>query len=868
MVSPEQAHPQVHLRSYSEGVAQAAPPADCDVDGNDSRRVLARALLDDLEPLRPIALPRVMMEATIASLVESIANAARRSGQDRANEDEEVTALDDASHLGLQLGTRFNGDPRALSVLQRHLSAFCPPPIMAAPGVTGDSRRPDTSWFTARVVEGFCARSRELVVREQQVIHKSVLDVMADAQQALFESESRFRAVFESSIIGILICDMAGRIVSMNPSLLALTGGTIDKWTGEPASGLVDTFEGDTQSMVAFYRAFMAGVEQHRSLQGELVFTSGTSIWAHLVNTIVREANGKARYIVTLIQDMSDRQSYEASLRSSEERVRQLIQNSSDLIAVVTDTGTIDFVSANIARILGHEANAVEGTPFQQLVADDSVIAFNTVVEEVRSGRRSSARSEVMCMHRNQSWRWMEIVCTEMEGAWRTPGIIINARDITERKAFQHQLERQAYFDGLTALPNRLHFRSLTDTALRSGQSLALLFIDLDRFKMINDSQDHGGGDHAIVAVGQRILDTLIAGETVGRFGGDEFAVLVENASLPQAIATASRILEALERPISLQHHETAVGCSIGIAMSGPTLDTSNALLRAADIAMYKAKANGGGQAVVYEPAMLRETVARIELATALHDALDHGEFESWYEPEFDLFTGELRAFGVVTRWNRPGVGLVDYDEFRTQAEELGLLTAINRWQLEDAARQVQRWLAAGIDESKLAFSVRVSDGSSPGGTMLVSSIREVLASTRIEPQRLRIDFDSRAITDGHIAPGGLASSINALGVSFGIDNFGVGYHPLAFLSRMNAQMIKFDRDFIQDGEELDARLAILKAVTTLAHNIGVRVAIAGLDSARHVDYARLAGCDQGLGPAFSPRLRAAKMEQLLRTAQ
>jgi diguanylate cyclase (GGDEF)-like protein/PAS domain S-box-containing protein len=437
--------------------------------------------------------------------------------------------------------------------------------------------------------------------------------------------------------------------------------------------------------------------------------------------------------------------------------------------------------------------------------------------------------------------------------------------DVTSRKQAEAALQHQAQHDALTGLPNRALFRARLETALREARAgkhrVAVLFLDLDNFKLINDSLGHHTGDQLLVEVAQRLRSCLRGADTVARQGGDEFTVLLENVVRPaEAQQVAERMLESLRTPVRLDNREIFVAASIGMAVSGAGQSDPDTLLRNADLAMYQSKASGKSRHSMYDAGMRTASLERLELETDLRHAVDLDQLRIHYQPIYALADGRISEVEALLRWDRPGHGLVYPADFIGIAEETGVIVPIGRWVLREACCQGQAWR---LHVPNLVMSVNLSarQFADPG---LVHDVREALFSSGLTPSALKLEItESVAIDDVESAIAKL-HALKSLGVQLAIDDFGTGYSWLNYLKRFPVDTLKIDRSFVErvDCDAQDA--AIVHSVVTLAKTLQLNVIGEGIESQAQAKHLHALGCDSGQGYLFSRPQPASAISALL----
>lgn len=764
-----------------------------------------------------------------------------------------------AKRLGASIAELFRASPRAIASAQQDLLLF----LHRGTADKGVDRTLLIDVSTAFAF-GFATRSRDMIFAEQHQVHASMLEVMWEAQQARYESEARFRAVFDASVVSMCLSDLDGNLQTANRSLLTMLGYELKDVLGQSPR---DIIAWPTERTIEECKQLLAGERENIELETELRTKDGGLIWVHLATSLIRAQDGSPSYIITLVQDISDRKRSKAIIQQTDRRVRELVQNSSDVISVISQSGVVEFMSPSVRRMLGYDPDSLLGKHFIDLITDETRASFELLLDDLQDRPRHTTRAEMRAIHQDGTWRWLEVVCTNLTDVAGIGGIVVNARDVTDRKAFEQQLERQAFYDSLTALPNRLSFRERLDAAcaraVTSNTAVAVLFLDLDRFKLINDSLGHASGDQTLVAVGQRILDTLRPGETVARFGGDEFTVLIESATVARAMQTAARIHRALQRPMPIGNRLSTVEVSIGIALSDGILVCGGDLLRAADIAHYRAKGLGGAISVVFDHPMAVEAVERIDLEVDLVRALGKREIEPYFQPEIDLQTGELCSLEVLMRWNRPGRGAVAPERFLAVAEETGIIVSLGRYVMERVFRQVVTWENEGLIPRDLPISINLS-GRELRAADFLETIERLLDTTHFDPHRLRLEIKDPATSVPERLGHQVISRLLDLGIHITIDCFGIGSDSLTQLRRMDADRIKIDRSFMAWSGEAGVDAAMVKAIVDVANRIGVEVTAVGLETEQQVARAWEAGCHHGQGFFFAAPMPASALRNYL----
>jgi diguanylate cyclase (GGDEF)-like protein/PAS domain S-box-containing protein len=485
--------------------------------------------------------------------------------------------------------------------------------------------------------------------------------------------------------------------------------------------------------------------------------------------------------------------------------------------------------------------------------------------ELARSGRW---QGEVWNRRKNgETYPEWQTISKVTDGEGRPQNYVTVFSDISQQKVSQEKLEYLAHHDALTGLPNRVLFRDRLEHAIRradrAGSKLAVLFLDLDRFKHVNDSLGHTVGDDLLQDVAVRLRGFLRRDDTLARLGGDEFTILMEGLRQGKdAAVLAEKLIKSLCEPFQIKDYELMVGASIGISIYPQDAQTAEALLRNADAAMYRAKDSGRNTHRFYSRDMTTTALERVVLEAQLRHAIEQEQLQLFYQPEVDLVSGRLVGLEALVRWQHPGKGFVEPARFIQLAEDTGLIVPLGEWVLRAACIQGRKWLDANIDFGSIA--VNVSASQVLRGT-LANNIARILAETGFPPERLEIEINESFIMRQPNQSIGHFMAIRELGVQLAIDDFGTGHSSLAYLKQLPIDKLKIDRSFVQDlpGDVNDAVIA--RAVIALGHSLQFRVIAEGVETAGQRDFLRTEGCDEAQGYLYSRPMDAEKVEELVR---
>ena len=560
--------------------------------------------------------------------------------------------------------------------------------------------------------------------------------------------------------------------------------------------------------------------------------------------------------------------------QQTEARFRSLVQNSTDVVMVVDADSTVRYVSPSVHGVFGYDPGELEGTQLTRLVHPDDrtqVLLFLTASE--REGAGSTTLIESRIRHRDDFWLHVETLRTDLMHDPNVKGIVLNSRDVSERKAFEEQLAHQAFHDSITGLANRALFRDRVEHALdrqtRDDRPLSVLFMDLDDFKTINDSLGHAAGDRLLGEVGERLRTSLRTPDTAARLGGDEFAILLEDGGEGvDAADVAARILAALDGPFLLEDKEVFVRASIGIATADVRRETgpegAEELLRNADVAMYIAKEAGKNRYQIFEAEMHDTALRRLELKADLQRAVDNHEFVLHFQPVLRLETGEIEGFEALIRWNHPSRGLVMPLDFVPLAEETGLIVSIGAWVLEDACRKAQSLQPRDPDAKPLTMAVNLS-ARQLQRPEIVPEIDRVLRDTGLPSELLVLEITESVMMRDLVLSNQRLSQLKQLGVQLAVDDFGTGYSSLNYIRRFPVDILKVDKSFVDGVSEGGEESALTGAIIELATILNLRAVAEGIERADQLEKLLELQCELGQGYYFSKPLPFEEIKELLR---
>ncbi len=592
----------------------------------------------------------------------------------------------------------------------------------------------------------------------------------------------------------------------------------------------------------------------------------GQTHWVLMNKVPLRDMDDNITGIVGIALGITDRTSFNDALERSEARFRTLVQNTLDIISILNASGTILYESPSVERVLGYTPEDMIGADSRALIHPDDLSPVSAAFDVALDDPTRTPTVEFRFRHKDGSWRWLQSTVTNLLDDRAVGGLVVNSRDITERKEIEAQLWHQAHHDSLTGLPNRVLFMHRLQQALdeRGSSKVAVIFLDLDGFKVVNDSLGHEYGDRLLVAVAERLRSDLLAGDLLARFGGDEFTVLPDHVTEPSdATRMAERLQATLAAPFAVNGHTLVVSASLGIVLSSAELPTPTDLLRAADVALYRAKANGKGSRAVFDTTRDASALAQLDQEQDLRLALDRGELRLHYQPKMDLTTGGLVGVEALVRWQHPMSGLVPPAAFIGVAEETGLIVPLGAWVLGEACRQVMAWHEQFPADNMLELSVNVSPVQIRHPD-LVGQVKGVLRETGFPPERLVLEITERGLVDATEATDRTVEALIALGVQLAIDDFGAYQAGLGYLRRWPMHILKLDQTLVNDLGQNERSRAIVAAVVALAKTLGMTVTGEGIETAEQLAKLRELGCDWGQGYTLAPPLPAEELVAFL----
>ncbi len=686
------------------------------------------------------------------------------------------------------------------------------------------------------------------------------------------EPDWLLKTVVENLNDGVVITDVSDRVQYVNSRMAKLVGCSVTEMVGNPAQKFFSEIEG----WLEFQEGDASGKAQpfYGWREGQLKRKDGRKFWAEVNATLLCSNQGEPSGTLITVRDITERKWLEEYLRLLE----SVVVNANEIVMISQTEPTIDdplslrivYVNDAFSRATGYSSGEVIGKAAQILLGKNTAEAE---VDRIRTtlSQHEAVRSEVILYRKNGTEFWADVNMVPIRNEQgQVTHFVSVMREVTERKLVEEQLRRNAFHDSLTGLPNRLLFmerlsQMVSKVKDETNYQFAVLFLDLDRFKVINDSLGHLVGDQLLVSIARRLEACINPGDTVARLGGDEFTLLLENFQEEKyATQVAERVQRALSNPFNINGHEIFTSASIGITLSSTAnFDRAEDLLRGADIAMYRAKAQGKACHEVFDTDMHTHVVGLMQLENDLRKAIERQEFELYYQPIVALATGKIMGFEALVRWTHPEQGIISPVKFVPIAEETGLIIPLGQWVLREACRQMKEWQKIFPQEPPLTISVNLSSRQFSQQS-LIGQIRQILTDTGLDAHYLKLEITESAIMENTESAMDMLLQLKAMGIQLSVDDFGTGYSSLGYLYRFPMDLLKIDRSFISrvdiDGEKLE----LVRTIITLAWNLGMDVVAEGVETTKQLAQLKALKCEYAQGYLFSKPLNSKAAEQLI----
>ncbi len=682
-------------------------------------------------------------------------------------------------------------------------------------------------------------------------------------EEELRESEERYRDLFENANDLIYTHDLRGNFTSLNQAGERITGYTRDEaLTMNIAQVVAPESLANAREMTAKKLA----ADSSTTYEIDVIAKDGRRVALELSTRLIQK-KGLPIGVQGIGRDITERRRTEEALRVSEELYRNLGEGISHQVWTSDPNGQFDYVNNRMLEYFQKSGDAILGSGWHDVVHPDDLL---TCIRRWQHSLLTGEFFEVEFRLRRHDgeYRWHK---ARANAGYDADGKITKwfgtNTDIDSQKQTEEKLNFYARHDTLTSLPNRAEFMRHLKAAIERGNAnesvrFAVLFLDLDRFKVINDSLGHVVGDKLLKAIAERLFAQVRPGDVVARLGGDEFTILLNRTGVHQdVINVAERVQRELAKPFQIDGYEVFTSASIGIIVSDEIMREPEDFLRDADSAMYRAKESGKARYEVFDSEMHVRNMNQLRIETDLRHAVDRGELEALYQPIVDLFDGTICEFEALIRWRHPEHGLILPDEFVGAAEETGLIVPIGTWMLGEACRQVSKWQDRSTRPLSVSVNLSAKQLMHPS---LMEHIRQLLDETGLEPGQLKLEVTESTVMEHSERSLNVLEELSSLGISLSTDDFGTGYSSLSYLQRFPFDRLKIDRSFIDKMNKDEKSAAIVKTILMLGENLGIDVVAEGIETEEQLERLRILGCRLGQGYLFSKPVTATDARKLV----
>jgi len=672
--------------------------------------------------------------------------------------------------------------------------------------------------------------------------------------------ERRFRALVENGSDLVTLVDDNGLVFFASPACRHLLGVEDTALIGQHP--LARVHPEDRFLAGSLLDVVWASAGAREPIESRFLHADGTWRWFEVVAENLLD-EPEVGGVVVHFRDITDRKRAQLELQESAARFRSLVQHASDVVVVLDQQARITYVSPSVTRVLGYLPDELADTSGVLLLHEEDLA---TLPREWNTSFPPFTR-ELRVRRRNGDWAVVEFTASDLRREPGVAGVVLNGRDVTDRKTLEAELRRLALHDGLTDLPNRTLFLDRVTQALGREQAarLGVLFVDLDDFKTVNDGLGHVAGDTLLKAVAGRLQRCLRAQDTAARLGGDEFGILLDDIEEQDAVDVAHRVGAAFTDPFVVDGRQLHVTATVGVVVRHDERVSTEVLLRRADVAMYLAKTRGKNRVQVYEPGMEELFRERLELKGDLAAAVANEEFRLVYQPIVSLETGDLEGFEALVRWQHPERGLVPPNVFVPIAEETGDIVALGQWVLDTACRQLAAWQGTYGIRPRMSVNLSIRQLEHPG---LLACVRTAIEESGIHASDLTLEITESVLAADVDLVKGQLTCLRELGVKVAIDDFGTGYASFGYLNQFPVDVLKIDRAFVMNLEASESEEAdIVRAIVALARSRGLRTVAEGIEETTQAEVLRELGCDTGQGYLFARPTAPADLADTLAAA-
>ncbi len=715
---------------------------------------------------------------------------------------------------------------------------------------------------TSRIERNKFIEQIDVLVQKNQQLKQELQQVQ--------EREERFRQIAENvREVFFMISAETDEILYISPAYEQVWGRSCESLYEDPQSWLFAIHPEDSfKALATLETQFRTGDEFEEEYR--IVRPDGSIRWVSVNAFPVRDDSGKVNRFVGIAEDITQGKLAKLAMLKSEEQFRLTFEMAPIGMAITTINGQLKKVNQALCEALGYKEQELLKLSLADITYPEDLELYQTQREALLENKGSDFQIETRYISHD-----LRIVDTILKVVIirdsKGQALHFNNQivDITERKHMEKQLLHDALHDSLTGLPNRALFLDRLDHELKRAKAnpdyvFAVLFLDLDRFKVVNDSAGHLVGDQLLIEISRRLEKSVNFTDTVARLGGDEFTILLENIhNIKNAIAVAEKIDQALSIPFNLHGYELFTSASIGIALSSEGYDKPDEIMRDADLTMYSAKEQGRARYEIFNSTLHDRAITRLQLETDMRRGIEREEFLIYYQPISCLETGKLAGFEALARWKHPTRGIVPPGEFIPVAEETGTIIPLGTWILKQACQQMQLWHEKYPHQSSLQISVNLS-GKQLREPSLLEKIDSILQETGLSGKNLKLEITESSLIENMEVATQTLLDIKSREIKLSMDDFGTGYSSLSYLHRFPVDVLKVDRSFVQDIQTNKGNYAIVKAIITLAHVLEMEVIAEGIEDTYQINQLKLLNCEYGQGYYFAKPLNQQQAEELI----
>lgn len=702
-------------------------------------------------------------------------------------------------------------------------------------------------------------------VRLIDSLARAIGDRGEDDEEAISRdtSDELMRRVFDLTPNYVSIRDAQGRYVVVSQAYADLLGATVDEMLGKPLAAFAQNPR-DAQEDLAEDAEVLAS-RRSRTSTCEVIDSSGTHRLLQMVKRPVILDDGRS-FVMVVSADITGRHRAESTLQKTNEFLKNVLESISDAVFALDTAGKFTLANRRLAQMTGHKHHALIGMPFARIFAPESLLDVHRMLENALSGEGKDRRFEAHVAHTGGHQRIISCSLQPLLQSGRAVGIVGTAADITDRKAAEQRIEHLAYHDPLTGLPNRRllndRLAMATSQAARDGRKVGVLFIDLDRFKSINDSLGHRTGDLVLQELGTRLRGCVRSADTVARMGGDEFVFLLPAVEREEeAIAVAHKVLDEVRRPFAIEHREFVLTACVGISFYPQHGEDPDTLIKHADTALFEGKRRSGDTYEVFDASMSARSMHSFTLENDLRRALAQSELVLYYQPIVEMRTERIVALEALLRWRHPDRGLLLPDEFVPLAEQTGLIVPIGDWVLREACRQNREWQRRGLFDGAVAVNISALQLDDD----LPARVAEALDASDLSAEYLDVELTESVLMESAASSSLAIDALKGLGARISIDDFGTGYSSLGYLERYPIDALKIDRSFMPHDPHAPGAGIIAGTIISMAQSLGIDVIGEGVETREQRDFLLARGCSRGQGHYYWRAMEPEALEALMR---